>query len=182
MPLKRDPELLRIPAFMRKRTIRAQVKKPLVMTAYDRKQAGILPPGLQKKSRAKKKKHVRTKVTAAQVPKRKSRITRKIPKKTTETFSAPLLDFYTEPAVPPKRQKKIGAITHYYDKIQVGVIKLTNTLLVGDCITYETMHGPYEEVVESMEINRNPVFKAGKGKEIGIKLRRVPAVGCIVLK
>lgn len=76
--------------------------------------------------------------------------------------------------------KSIGVITHYYDKIKVGVIKLTNTLSVGDCIEYQTEKGPYSQIVESMEINREPAFKAGRGKEIGLKLRKIPRVGSSV--
>lgn len=163
MPLPRDPDTLRVPAFMRKRSLSSRLRKPLVLTALDRKKTDIA--GKVKSQKAKVK-------IAAQ----KSKVTK--PKKI-ETFSAPLLDFY---AAPPKKSKSIGIITHYYEKIHVGVIKLSGALSVGDCITYETAEGPYEQIVESMEIDREPVFKAGRGKEIGLKLNKMPAVGCKVLK
>ncbi len=98
-------------------------------------------------------------------------------RKEIETFSAPL---FSEPLMEPKKMKLIGTITHYYDKIKVGVIKLTAPLSVGDCITYKTNEGAYEEIVESLEINREPVFKGGRGKEVGLKLRKIPRVGAEV--
>lgn len=132
-------------------------------------------------------------------PAKKTR-TRK--KKISESYSAPLLDFYAqskagksatapvfeapiieEAPEPVVKQKIIGSVTHYYDKIQVGVMKLKGTVCVGDMISYETFDGEtYEQIIESMEIDRNPVFKAGKGKEIGLKLMRIPKIGCDVLK
>lgn len=196
---------------MRKRTISARLKKPLLLTALDRRKAGVLPEGLKKKKSVKRARPRRARLPEIlqEIPletyrPRRGLKPRRSPTaksrsraaKPAETFSAPLLDFYAEPAVsyaetiveepaPPAKkqkrsQKKIGAITHYYDRIQVAVIKLAGTLSVGDCISYETANGPYEQIVESMEINREPVFKAGRGKEIGLKLRRIPRVGCAV--
>ena len=101
---------------------------------------------------------------------------RKSPRKTAPaTFSAPLLgDEALAPAL-------IGEITHYYDKIKVGVIKLSATLSIGDRIAYQTADAesdePYEQIIESMEIDRVPVFTAGRGKEIGLKLKKTPRVG-----
>ena len=86
----------------------------------------------------------------------------------------------------PKKAKStpivepIGEITHYYEKIQVGVIKLSKKLEVGDMITYSTCDDNYEQIVESMEIDRKPVFRAGRGKEIGLKLYKAPKVGSAV--
>jgi hypothetical protein len=156
MPLARDPDTLRVPAFMRKRNLRNRLARPLVLTALDRKKAGITVA-----------KSVKIKASKQKAPKQKAfRRKRKISPPAEQNFSAPLLDF-----------KTIGHITHYYDKIKVGVIKLSGTLSVGDCITYETSEGRYEQVVESLEIDRKPVFKAGRGKEIGLKLRKIPRVG-----
>lgn len=161
MALARDPDTLRVPAFMRKRSLSSRLRKPLVLTALDRKKADIA--GKVKTQKAKVK-------NATQ----KLKVAR--PKKI-ESFSAPLLDFY---AAPPKKLKSIGVITHYYEKIHVGVIKLSGTLSVGDCIAYETAEGQYEQIVESMEVDREPVFKARNGKEIGLKLNKMPHVGCAV--
>ncbi|MEK9132144.1 MAG: hypothetical protein AAB606_00330 [Patescibacteria group bacterium] len=235
MPLSRDIETLKVPAFMRKRSIRTKRStRPLILTALDRKKAGLPPEGLKKKrtarsilSRPTQKSPLyylsevmeRRPVAEVRAPRSRRaraaarpvarptffeqpvRKTRK--KKTRESFSAPLLDFYAqtksekptfatqsfeapiieEAPVPVAKQKIIGSVTHYYDKIQVGVMKLKGTVCVGDMISYETLDGEtYEQIVESMEIDRDPVFKAGKGKEVGLKLMRIPKIGCDVLK
>lgn len=241
MPLPTDPDTLRIPAFMRKRSLSSRLKRPLVLTALDRKKAGILPDGLVKpKMRVKKipqRDYPRTKswpvfelplsaraeksqrtspkkpslISKSTVEKRlrirqKSAPKKSQPKITPQTFAAPLLDFMSETIAPAPRKiraakvrtkkiqpskipkpKSIGTLTHYYGKIQVGVIKLSGTLSVGDCIRYETadsLTNPdedlYEQVVDSMEIDREPVFKAGKGKEIGLKLQKTPRTSCTV--
>lgn len=238
MPLPTDPETLRIPAFMRRKNIRARSKKPLILTALDRKKAGILPDGLQKNKPVNKsvKKMFRRAAIQKSIPGR--RITeeksvlvreaestisvpvRKLKRKTIRskksakpdlskgTFSPPLLDFFVENRtsagskkirrarmtkqpmtreismgkMPEPKSKKIGTITHYYEKIQVGVINLRKELSVGDVIQYETDEEPYEQVVESMEIDRRPVFSGSKGDDIGIKLSKKPVLNGAVKK
>lgn len=146
MKLSRDPEVLKIPAFMRNRV---RVKKSAQR---------ILAPAQKKPTQQKVRRPVK-KRTQKQ-----------------ETFSAPLLDF-AEEIQPPKKSKSVGIITHYYDKIRVSVIKLSAQISVGDQITYETDNGEYSQIIDSMQIDRSPVFKAGKGKEIGIKLMKMPKIG-----
>lgn len=233
MALPTDPETLRIPAFMRKRSLRSRLKRPLVLTALDRKKAGVLPLGIEEKRktvrtkntakepRAKKdfraentelnlwqsvqssKKMARRKVTPEQHA-QSTKIKVILPRVSStrvlaepETFSPPLIDFFNAETSTPvttkssrpsikllrgKKSKIIGRISHYYEKIHVAVIALSATLSVGDFITYETADGEdYQQVVESMEIDREPVFKAGKGKEVGIKIRKNPRVGCGVI-
>lgn len=178
---------------MRKRSLASRQKRPLILTALDRKRAGMPPEGLKKKERVVRKKNVRKnlartasiqelpffeKIRSAPVaraktikPKRTTRIKKSIIPKT-EFFSPPIID---SPEV--QTQKPVGKITHYYDKIKVGVIEITGEISVGDCISYETADGGnYEQIIESMEINRQPVFNAKKGDDIGIKLRKAPRI------
>jgi putative protease len=195
MPLSRDPETLRVPAFMRKRRIKAGAGKPLILTALDRKnESKKLKAKVRKQAKIKKarlgmapKHRPEPKVETTSAHIATGRISRRQTKpKTASTFSPPLMDFFSkstfeEPKAPPQKTPKvIGEVTHYYNKIQVAVIKLKGILNVGDLITYDTTDGDYQEIVESMEIDRKPVFKAGKGKEIGIKLRREPKIGSTV--
>lgn len=177
MHISKDPDTLRIPAFMRKRSLARRTRKPLVLTALDRKQAGILPEGLKRpkirKTILRKKKtsvasqnsifeapvFLKTIEKKARAPRIKK--TRAIKQKAMPSFAAPV----------------IGKITHYYEKIRVAVMQISDTLSVGDCITYETETGEYDQVVDSMEIERTPVFKAQRGDDIGIKLQKKPIVG-----
>lgn len=218
MALSRDPETLRVPAFMRKRNIRTRLARPLLLTALDRKNAGVVLPELQKPKRTQRIKKTKNQEIRSYHPAnatsyswpmlplherkkpkvKKKRITRKkikIPETTTtDYFTEPLLGFAELEEVKPKKSrrvvvrvphhdtKSIGTITHYYGKIEVGVIKLKGALSVGDCISYETPEGDYEQIVESMEIDRVPVFKAKKGDDIGLKLRRIAKIGSKVIK
>lgn len=49
-PLSRDPEHLKVPAFMRKRELSSSGRKKLQLTAFDRQEAGVLPLGVSKKT------------------------------------------------------------------------------------------------------------------------------------
>lgn len=241
MPLPRDADTLRVPAFMRKRSLRASARKPLILTALDRKNAGLLPEALQKKKDAqtsiagRRERPVRRAKTERKEPLRRgwpyidmkkiSRERTRYKKTAVEPVEEPEVEMELKPEPAPKparkrkpkpaifsmpfaegggwrveekqrkmkddepkyeiktpRQKTIGTMTHYYDKIKVGVIKLTGAVSVGDCITYDTEDGPYEQVIESMELDREPIFKAGKGKDIGLKLKKNPRIGCKVFK
>ncbi|MDD5148110.1 MAG: hypothetical protein PHH08_01455 [Candidatus ainarchaeum sp.] len=68
-------------------------------------------------------------------------------------------------------RKPIGKITHYFDKIGVAVIELSDSLKNGEKIAVEGHSGEvFEQLVESMQIDRKPVPSAKKGQAIGIKL------------
>jgi putative protease len=69
---------------------------------------------------------------------------------------------------------EIGVVTHYFDKINVAAILLSKPLKVGDKIQIKSHEGmtDFEQVVESMQINREDVKKAKSGDEIGIKVKQ----------
>ncbi len=67
--------------------------------------------------------------------------------------------------------KKIGKVTHYYDKIGVAIVELAGNLKLGDSVTFKK--GDDElltQAVESMQIEKAGVDKAGKGDTIGLKV------------
>ncbi|HJN62295.1 MAG TPA: hypothetical protein QGH92_01705 [Candidatus Parcubacteria bacterium] len=67
--------------------------------------------------------------------------------------------------------KLIGAITHYFGNIGVGVIKLSDSLKVGD--TIKIIGGEdtdFEQQVKSMEVEHKKVEKAKKGDSLGLKV------------
>lgn len=76
--------------------------------------------------------------------------------------------------------KAIGEVTQFFGKINVAVLRLDDELCVGDTITYQTVDGSHTQTVLSMEIDRRPIFKAGTGDEIGIKLYKPALVGKVV--
>ncbi len=68
-------------------------------------------------------------------------------------------------------EKLIGKITHYYGKIGVGIIELSDNLKVGDKIHIKGHSTDFEEVVDSIQVEHENVNSAKKGEVIGLKVR-----------
>lgn len=66
-------------------------------------------------------------------------------------------------------KKPVGKIKHYFNKIGVAVIELSDELKVGDNISIEGSEA-FEQKVDSMQIDRAPVESATKGQAIGLKV------------
>jgi len=66
-------------------------------------------------------------------------------------------------------KKEIGKITHFYPKISVAVIELSDVLKVGDKISIEGHDRVFEQVVDSMQIEHNKIEEAKAGDAIGLK-------------
>jgi|TARA_Y100000031_G_scaffold154994_1_gene204372 putative protease len=68
-------------------------------------------------------------------------------------------------------EKEIGFIKHYFSKIGVGVIEITNgTLKVGDTIHVKGATSDFTQKVESMQIEHDKVEEAKKDQSIGLKV------------
>jgi len=65
---------------------------------------------------------------------------------------------------------KVGKITHYYNKIGVAVVELSDTLTVGDLIKISGHGREFTQTVESMQIEHEQVKEAKKGQAIGLKV------------
>lgn len=68
------------------------------------------------------------------------------------------------------KEKEIGKVTHFYDKLSVGVIKLSDTLKVGDKIHIQGAHDDFEQTVDSMQLEHKSIKSGKKGQEIAIKV------------
>ena len=78
--------------------------------------------------------------------------------------------------------KPIGKITHYYDKIGVAIINLTDTLNVGDKIKLEGGKNEFEQEVTEMEVDHKKVNSAKAGDVVGLKVKEKTREGALVLK
>jgi len=67
-------------------------------------------------------------------------------------------------------EKPIGKITHYYSNLGVAIVELSDKLEVGDRIKIKGATSDFEEVVDSMQIDRKPIEKAKKGDVVGLKV------------
>lgn len=67
--------------------------------------------------------------------------------------------------------QEIGIVTHYFDKIAVGAIRLTGgNLKTGDTIRIRGHATDLHQVVASIQIEHETVTEAKAGDEIGIKV------------
>ena len=103
---------------------------------------------MPKKKKSAKKKLVKRKVTIKRAAKK-----RPIKKKT--------------PVKKPK-ENIVGIVTHYFPKVQAGVIKIKAPLAVGDMIKIKGHTTDFKQQVASMQIDRVPIKQAKKGQEIGL--------------
>ena len=78
--------------------------------------------------------------------------------------------------------KQIGVITHWFDKIGVGVIRLSAGLKVGDTIKVVRGDQEFEQTVDSLQIDHAEVAKAKKGEDAALKLAEKVHEGALVYK
>ncbi len=83
------------------------------------------------------------------------------------------------PGVSPKPQEKpklepqeqeIGTVTHYFNKISVGIIKLSEPLKLGDRIHIKGVHDDFTQAIESLQFDHKDIALGEKGMEVGIKV------------
>jgi len=68
-------------------------------------------------------------------------------------------------------KKLVGKVTHYFSKIGVAVVELSDDVKVGDRIKVEGVTTSFEQVIESMEIENEKVELATVGQSIGLKMK-----------
>jgi len=67
---------------------------------------------------------------------------------------------------------QVGEVTHYYGKIGVAVLALTEVLRVGDAVHLLGHATDFRQRVASLQIEHQPVAEAGPGQEVALKVER----------
>jgi len=68
-------------------------------------------------------------------------------------------------------EEEVGKITHFFSKINVGVLELTKAdLKIGDTIHIKGNTTDFFQKVESMQVEHQPVESAKPGDEVGLKV------------
>ncbi len=65
---------------------------------------------------------------------------------------------------------EIGSIVHFFAKIGVAVVNLSSPLSVGDRILVKGPTTDFEQIVESIQIERKALQHAESGQSIGLKV------------
>ncbi len=68
-------------------------------------------------------------------------------------------------------EEEIGKITHYFSKINVGILELSKgTLQVGDTIHIKGHTSDFYQKIESMQLEHDPVDKVKADEQVGMKV------------
>ena len=69
-------------------------------------------------------------------------------------------------------RKKVGEVFHFYGKIGVAAIRLTDsTLAIGDTVQIQGPTTNLEQSVDTLQIEHADVSRAEVGQEVGMKVR-----------
>jgi len=81
-----------------------------------------------------------------------------------------------------KKEKQVGVVSNYFDKVSVAAIKLMDSLKAGETVKIVGGDTDFEQVIDSMQIQHEKVKSAKKGDEIGIKVKERVRKGYRVFK
>ena len=84
--------------------------------------------------------------------------------------------------MPNEEGKLIGKVTHYFGKIGVAVIKLSDTLKVGDNIRVVGGEVDFTQPIDSMEVDHKKIQEGKKGDSVGLKISQKVREGYKVYK
>lgn len=79
-------------------------------------------------------------------------------------------------------EKRIGHLTHFYDRICVAVLSLTDVLAVGDQVHITGHSTDFTQEVISMEIEHQKVSVVGPGDEVALKVNQPAKKGDSIYK
>jgi putative protease len=80
-------------------------------------------------------------------------------------------------------EERIGKVANFFSKINVAAIELDNgDLKIGDKLKFKGSTTNFEQIIDSMQIDRISVDKAEKGSAVGIKVADRTRAGDLVYK
>ena len=79
-------------------------------------------------------------------------------------------------------EKQVARVTHYFSRLGVAVLTLTDTLSVGDRVHICGHSTDLEQTVDSMQIEHKPVLKVGPGDDVALKVVEPVREGDIVYR
>src|SRR3989442_785084 len=78
----------------------------------------------------------------------------------------------THASAMPLERKKVGEVFHFYGKIGVAAIRLTDDgIAIGDTVQIQGPSTNLEQTVETLQIDHTAARGAARGKEVGRRAR-----------
>ena len=69
-------------------------------------------------------------------------------------------------------ETEVGKVSIFFAKPSVAAVEIiSGTLTVGDSVRFKGATTDFDQMIESMEIDRKPVPSASAGQSVGIKVR-----------
>jgi len=68
-------------------------------------------------------------------------------------------------------EKRIGVVSHYFSHLEVAAVMIEEELMVGDTIHIKGHTTDVLQRVESIQLEHATVQRAGKGEDVGIKVK-----------
>ncbi len=69
------------------------------------------------------------------------------------------------------KEERIGVVSHYFGHLGVAAIVLEGELAVGHTIHIKGHTSDLTQKVESIQLEHDSIQRAGKGQDVGIKVR-----------
>jgi len=79
-------------------------------------------------------------------------------------------------------ERMVGKVTHYFPKIGVAVVRLSDELNNGDQVRISGAHANFSQLVTSMQIEHAAIINAKKGQEVGMKVSQEVRSGDIIYR
>jgi hypothetical protein len=66
--------------------------------------------------------------------------------------------------------ERLGEVIHYYDHVQVAVLRLTRALKQGERLHFHGAHTDFEQEAASLQVEHQAVDHAAAGSEVAVKV------------
>lgn len=67
--------------------------------------------------------------------------------------------------------KPIGTVTHYFNHLSVGIVKLKSPLSRGDKIQIKGHTTDIKQTVDELQFDHKEIEEAKKGQDVGLKVK-----------
>lgn len=67
---------------------------------------------------------------------------------------------------------RAGEVIHFYNKISVTVVKLTEGVAIGNVLHFLGAHTDFRQTVKSMQVEHEEIESGAPGQEVAIKVKQ----------